>query len=98
MLNLLIQFSYLQMLDFLTTLAFLTNGVEEANPVVRFFLNVAPSPLSGLVAVKVIGLGLGVYCWQRGRRRLLGRVNFFYAALVAWNLVALLAASGGNGA
>jgi hypothetical protein len=71
---------------------------RRINPVVRFFLNVAPSPLSGLVAVKVIGLGLGVYCWQRGRRRLLGRVNFFYAALVAWNLVALLAASGGNGA
>jgi len=35
-LNVLAQFCCLQVLDVLTTLAFLANGVREANPIVRF--------------------------------------------------------------
>ncbi len=88
--NLLGQFVYLQALDVLTTLAFLGNGVKEANPVVGLALAVAPSPLSGLVAIKVLALALAVFCWQRGRIRLLARANVFFAALVVWNLVALI--------
>ena len=30
-----LQYSYLQVLDFLTTIAFLLNGVKEGNPLVR---------------------------------------------------------------
>lgn len=96
MLNPLIQFAYLQVLDILTTLAFLANGVKEANPIVKAFLNLAPSPLGGLIAAKMIGIGLALYCWQKGRRRLLGRVNVFYAALVAWNLIAFLISASGR--
>jgi hypothetical protein len=88
--NLLGQFVYLQALDVLTTLAFLGNGVKEANPLVGLALAVAPSPLSGLVGLKVLALALAVYCWQRGRTQLLARMNAFFAALVVWNLVALI--------
>jgi hypothetical protein len=33
---------------------------------------------------------LGLYCWRQGRRQLLFRINILFAALVAWNLVALI--------
>ena len=36
--QLILQYSYLQVLDFLTTLAFMINGVQEGNPVVRLAL------------------------------------------------------------
>ena len=84
-------FAYFQFLDLLTTVIFLMNGVQEANPVVKFALRTAPSPLLGLVLVKVAALALGVYCWRLGRRSLLLRINVLFAILVSWNLLALLA-------
>jgi hypothetical protein len=89
--NLVIQFSYLQLLDVLTTLAFLAGGTREANPVVRLALSVAPTPLSGLLALKLVAIGLALYCWRTARTRLLSVANVFFACLVAWNLVAVLA-------
>jgi len=89
----LVQFSYLQVLDFLTTIAFLLHGVQEANPLVRLALYSAPDPLTALLAVKVLALGLGLFCWRRGRERLLMRINVMFAILVAWNLVALIFAA-----
>ncbi len=91
--QLLIQYSYLQVLDFLTTVAFLINGVREGNPFVRLALGYAPHPLGGLLAVKVLAVGLGLYCWKNGRERLLGRINLLFAFVVAWNLAALILAS-----
>jgi hypothetical protein len=91
--QLLIQYSYLQVLDFLTTVAFLINGVREGNPFVRLALGYAPHPLGGLLAVKVLAVGLGLYCWKNGRQRLLGRINLLFAFVVAWNLAALILAS-----
>jgi hypothetical protein len=88
--SLLAQFAYLQLLDLLTTMAVLAIGVHEGNPIVRFLMNSAGSPLAGLAAVKVLALGLAVYCWRRGRHRLLKNATLFYAGLVAWNLVAFL--------
>jgi hypothetical protein len=84
-------FAYFQFLDLLTTVIFLMNGVQEANPVVKFALRTAPSPLLGLGLVKVAALALGVYCWRLGRRSLLLRINVLFAILVSWNLLALLA-------
>jgi hypothetical protein len=89
--HLLVQFSYLQVLDFLTTIAFLVNGVKEANPVVRWALKVVPNPIGGLLLVKVLAILLGVYCWRMGRHRLLSKINIVFAMLIAWNLVALIA-------
>ena len=92
--QLLLQYAYLQMLDFLTTVAFLLHGIKEANPVVRLALLWAPLPLGGLLMVKTAAIGLGVYCWWRGRNRLLNRINLLFAAVVAWNLAALIIQSG----
>ena len=83
-------FSYLQILDFLTTVAFLVNGIKEANPLVRLALKFGPSPVGGLILVKLFAIVLGVYCWRMGRQRLLSRINLYFALLIAWNLVALI--------
>jgi hypothetical protein len=97
MIQLVVQYSYLQMLDLLTTIAFLLHGVQEANPLVRWILEHAPHPIGGLVAVKVVAVLLGLYCWRANRKRLLIAVNVFFAGVVAWNLVALIVASAGRG-
>jgi hypothetical protein len=86
----LVLFTYLQLLDLLTTLAFILHGVKEANPVVNFALTAAPTPLLGLLLIKAAALALGVYCCLRGRQKLLVRMNIFFAALVSWNLVAMI--------
>jgi hypothetical protein len=91
--QLLIQYSYLQVLDFLTTIAFMINGVQEGNPLVRFAVKYSPNPVTGLLIVKVFAIGLGLYCWMRGRDRLLTRINLLFALLVAWNLAALIVGS-----
>ncbi|MBI3208443.1 MAG: hypothetical protein HYZ37_06030 [Candidatus Solibacter usitatus] len=93
MIGTLTQYGYLQLLDLLTTTAFLVQGVQEGNPVVRMALNTFPSPLGGLVVVKVLALILGIYCWRLQKGSLLRRVNIFFAALIAWNLVALISHS-----
>ena len=89
--QLLIQYSYLQVLDLLTTFAFLLQGVREGNPVVRVAMVVAPNPVWGLLAIKILAIGLGLYCWHMGLRKLLTRINWLFALVVAWNLVALIA-------
>jgi hypothetical protein len=91
--QLLLQYSYLQVLDFMTTVAFLLNGIREGNPLVRFAIAYAPHPLSGLLAVKLLAVGLGIYCWRRGREKLLFRINILFALVVAWNMVALIVGS-----
>jgi len=93
--QLLLQYSYLQMLDLMTTVAFLLHGVREGNPLVRLALQYAPHPLGGLLAVKVLAVALGIYCWRGGRQRLLVRINVLFAVVVAWNLAALIVASVG---
>src|SRR5579885_3626018 len=91
--QLLLEYSYLQVLDFLTTIAFLLHGVKEGNPLVRFFLSASANPINGLLMVKLLAVLLGLYCWRMGRTRLLTRMNWLFALLVAWNLVALILGS-----
>ena len=86
----LLQYSYLQMLDFLTTIAFFVNGVKEGNPLVRFALTVGANPIAGLILIKLLAVILGIYCWRMGRQQLLSRINILFAVLIAWNLVALI--------
>lgn len=94
--HLLLQYSYLQVLDFLTTVAFLLNGVHEGNPVVQLAIIYSPSPLGGLAAVKIIAIGIGIFCWKAGKTKLLSRINVMFAVVVAWNLAALIAESAGR--
>jgi fumarate reductase subunit D len=90
---LILQYSYLQILDLLTTVAFLVNGIHEANPFVRAMMAMSTSPIGGLVVVKVIAVALGFYCWRIGKQQLLLRINVAFAVLVAWNIVALIVGS-----
>src|SRR5262249_54319500 len=90
---LLIQYGYLQLLDLLTTAAFLVQGVREGNPLVRFAIETAPTPLGGLFAVKILAMILGLYCWRTRKAALLGRVIALFAILIAWNMVALILGS-----
>jgi hypothetical protein len=87
----LVLFTYLQLLDVLTTVVFILHGVKEANPLVNFALTAAPTPLLGLVLIKAAALAMGVFCCLRGRKQLLVRMNVFFAALVSWNLFAMIA-------
>lgn len=91
--QLLWQYSYLQVLDFLTTVAFLVNGVREGNPLVRMALGLPINPIGGLLVVKLLAILLGFYCWRVGKRQLLWRINLLFAFLVAWNLIALILTS-----
>ena len=88
--QLLLNYSYLQVLDFLTTIAFLVNGVREANPLVRMALNLGHNPIGSLIGVKLLAVMLGIYCWRMGRDRLLSRINTMFALVIAWNLIALI--------
>ena len=90
---LLVQYAYLQVLDLLTTLAFLLHGVREGNPLVRLVMHATTNPLNGLLVVKLLAVGLGLYCWRLGRGRLLARINIIFALIVAWNLGALILAA-----
>ncbi|MGI8742999.1 MAG: DUF5658 family protein [Bryobacteraceae bacterium] len=88
--QLLLQYSYLQVLDFLTTVAFLMSGVKEGNPLVRLIMSSSPSGVVGLMLVKAAAVVLGIYCWRMGRERILVRINILFAIVIAWNLVALI--------
>lgn len=85
----LLLFVALQFCDALTTLVFLRYGVAEANPLIRLALSLSASPALPLLAVKAAACGLAYVAWRCHRRRLLVRVNCFFAACVAWNLVAI---------
>ena len=89
----LLHFTYLQVLDFLTTIAFLVNGGHEGNPFVRLALGLVGNPIAALLAVKMIAVFIGIYCWRMRRERLLSYINIVFAAVVAWNVIALILGS-----
>jgi hypothetical protein len=89
---LLVTFFGLQFCDVATTLAFLRHGVVEANPLVAALMALVLSPVLALALVKLGGCALGFYAWRSRRLRLLRFANLFFAACVAWNLVALVRA------
>ena len=87
------EFAYLQLLDILTTIAFLMQGVAEGNPLIRWALREGPGPVQSLLLIKVAALGLAAYCLMSQRNTLLRRVNVFFALLVAYNIICLILAS-----
>jgi hypothetical protein len=91
--QLLLQYAYLQVLDLLTTLAFMLHGVHEGNPLVRLIMRSTVNPLNGLLVVKLMAVVLGLYCWKLGRGKLLAQINIVFALIVAWNLGALILAA-----
>jgi hypothetical protein len=78
-------FLYLQVLDALTTLLGFRAGLVEGSPFVRMLLQTGP--VTGLVADKVMALLIAATCVWFARFRLIRWANYWYAALVCWNLM-----------
>ena len=83
-------FLYLQMLDVLTTWLGLRLHCAEASPFIRVLMQFGP--VAGLLSAKLIAILLGAFCVWRGRFRVIRLVNYFFAALVTWNMAILLLA------
>jgi hypothetical protein len=81
-------FIYLQLLDALTTLVGFRAGLEEASPFVRMLLH--SGPVAGLLACKLLALLIAAACVWLARLRLIRWANYWYAGLVAWNIILIL--------
>jgi hypothetical protein len=84
-------FVYLQLLDFLTTIAGFKVGAHEVSPFIAKLIH-SSSPFLGLAASKAIGLAVGGLCISLNKVRLIGWINYWYAGLVVWNLCVILVA------
>ena len=78
-------FFYLQLLDALTTLLGFRAGLMEASPFVRMLVNFGP--FAGLLVDKMFAVLLAAICVGTGRSRLIPWINYWYAALVIWNIL-----------
>ena len=86
-------FVYLQLLDFLTTMVGFRLGAHEVSPFIAKLIHTT-SPALGVAASKMVGLAIGGICVATNRVRLLSLANYWYAALVVWNLAMILTAAG----
>ncbi|HUQ90589.1 MAG TPA: DUF5658 family protein [Bryobacteraceae bacterium] len=82
-------FLYVQLLDVLTTMIGLYIGLGEASPFIRQLMRFGPH--AGLLGSKVIAVLLGALCVWKRRLRVIKMINYWYAALVVWNLQLILA-------
>lgn len=83
-------FLSLQLLDFLTTLVGLSLGAGEACPLIRFVAAVGLGPTFGLVSAKLVALTLGGICIGMHRQRVIRWINYWFAALAAWNIAIIV--------
>jgi hypothetical protein len=82
-------FVYLQLLDLLTTLVGFKLGAKEASPFIRMLMYAGPA--TGVLASKVLSLGLGAVCIYYKKNNLIRWVTYWYGGLIVWNLMVLLA-------
>jgi len=85
-------FIYLQLLDLLTTLVGLKLGAGEASPFIRLLMHAGPA--AGVIASKLVALVLGGVCVYAKKHNLIRWVSYWYALLVVWNLMVMLASPG----
>lgn len=85
-------FIYLQLLDFLTTVLGFRVGAGEASPFIRGLMQVGP--VTGIAISKIVAVAIAGACIWLNRIRLIGWINYWYAALVLWNLAILFRAVG----
>lgn len=81
-------FLYLQVLDVLTTFLGFRMGLSEASPFIRALMGMGP--MAGVLLSKVVALLLGAACVRSGRYHVIRLINYWYAALVVWNLTLIL--------
>lgn len=81
-------FLYLQLLDALTTWLGFRIGLAEASPFIQFLMHLGPG--LGLAGSKLVALALGGFCVWKRRYKVIALINYWYAALVIWNLALIL--------
>jgi hypothetical protein len=81
-------FFILQVLDILTTLIGLSMGAREASVFVGRLLSLGP--VAGLLIPKLFATLLVVSALRFGRARLIVFLNYWFAAVVTWNLVMIV--------
>jgi len=77
-------FVYLQVLDVLTTWIGLRLGLTEASPFIRHLMQFGPA--AGLALSKLVAFSLAGLCVWLNRRHVVRWINYWYAALVVWNM------------
>lgn len=82
-------FAYLQVLDFLTTMIGLRIGLSEASPSIAPMIG-ALGPAAAVGMSKVIAFSLAGFCMATKRERIVKLINYWFAALVAWNMVLIV--------
>ena len=82
-------FTYLQVLDFFTTLIGFKLGLAEASPFIRALLQFGP--VLALVVSKLTALALAGACIALHRHYLIRWISYWYAGLIAGNLCTILA-------
>lgn len=59
-------------------------GACEGSPFIRMLMHAGP--VTGVVLSKAIAFGIAGVCLWSGRMRVVGWINYWYAALVIWNV------------
>lgn len=80
-------FLSLQVLDVVTTLIGLRLGAHEGSSFIGQLLRTGPLP--GLLISKIIAAGLAAIAVFLNRKRLIGFLNYWFAAVVIWNMIAI---------
>ena len=81
-------FVALQVLDILTTLLGLEMGAEESSAFLGKLMRVGP--MAALLIAKIIAVLLVAIAMKMKRPRIVVFLNFWFAAIVSWNLVIIL--------
>ena len=84
-----LMFWYLNTLDVLTTLLGFKLGHAEASPFIRLLLNSTP-PLEALLLTKMVAVVIAGTAVALGKYGAVRGMNYVCAAVVAWNLLAML--------
>jgi hypothetical protein len=79
------------LLDLLTTLVGFRFGASEASPFIRALMLAGPA--TGVMLSKLVALALGGVCIWLHKQHLLRWANYWFGALVVWNLCVILVAS-----
>jgi uncharacterized protein DUF5658 len=74
----------LQILDVLTTLVGLHLGAQEGSAFIGHLLQTGP--LNGLIVSKILAAAMAAVAVFLNKKRLLVFLNFWFAAVVVWNV------------
>src|SRR5689334_5370339 len=81
-------FFFLQFLDVMSTLIGFSLGNTEASPFIRILIRLGP--VTGLICSKLFATACLLGCIIFNRWTLIHWINYWYAAVVTWNLYVVL--------